>query len=131
MPIVDNAHVTLRALVPPGDSLVGAYPQSLFRIDRFHLPVAPDLHLIKGGQLVPCEGQRLSNQSHERTLCIGSFFAFHVRNGASETRELLLTVSGPIVDGPLTQQAQVVLGTFAQELSESGVPLRAVDAEEE
>jgi hypothetical protein len=119
MPLIDNAQVTLRTLVPPGDSLVGAYPQSLFRIDRFHLPVAPDLHLIKGGQLVPCEGQRLGNESHERTLTVGSFFAFHVRNGADEPRELVLTVSGPTVDGPETQEASALLGTFAQEQHES------------
>jgi hypothetical protein len=129
MPLIDNAKLKVRAAVPPGDSLVGVYPLCLFRIDRFHLPVAPGLALMHGGTPYLCDGQVVANRSSDRTLCVGNFFALHVRNSLATKQELELTVSGPTVDGPEEQDAHVVLGTFAMEVEEPGIPLADVDTE--
>ena len=124
MPIVDNARVHVKTTVPPGRSLVGVYPQTLFRIDRFHLPDAPGLALAFGGRLVPCDGKVHRNESLQRTLCVGNFFAFDVDNTTGEPRAFELTVSGPAVDGPLEHEGWVVMGTIA--LDESPANLSPV-----
>jgi hypothetical protein len=116
MPI-SRCRLHLRTTVPPGDSLVGAQPQHLFRIERFFLPEAPDLFLVRGGQLIPCDGRMHENTSHERTLCVGAFFAFHIRNQVMTPRWLELTVSGIGIDTPEEYAPEVLLGTFAQDFS--------------
>lgn len=127
MPLIDNAKLRVRASVPPGDSLVGVYPLCLFRIDRFHLPVAPGLALMHGGMPYLCDGQVVTNRSSDRTLCVGNFFAVHVRNSTAVRQDFDLTVSGPTVDGPGEQEAFAVLGTFAMEVEEPAIPLADVD----
>jgi hypothetical protein len=115
MPLLPDARITVRATVPPGDSLIGVYPQSLFRIERFHLPVAADVALMHGGIEHPFDGQTLTNASHDRTLCVGHFFAFHVRNKALVPTPLVFEVSGTAVDAPPTQEGHTIVGTFAME----------------
>lgn len=116
MPI-SRCRLHLRTTVPPGDSLVGAQPQHLFRIERFFLPEAPDLFLVRGGQPLPCDGREHENLSHERTLCVGAFFAFHVRNTSGMPRFFELTVSGLGIDTPAEYAPEMLLGTFAQDFT--------------
>lgn len=114
--MITRTRLRLKAVVPPGQSLVGVYPQILFRIERFHLPMAPDLFLAHGGKLVPCDGQVHENfESNERTLSVGGFFAFDVRNEAATSRLFDLTVSGLSVDAPEAIEPEAVLGTFTME----------------
>jgi hypothetical protein len=114
MPIV-HCKLRLASFIPPGLHLVGAMPQHLFRIERFHLPDAPDLFIVRGGELIPCNGLVHENRSHDRTLCVGGFFAFAIRNQANAPRPLELTVSGIGIDAPAESSLDVMLGTFAME----------------
>ena len=122
MPLIDNATVHCKAVVPPGRSLVGVYPLALFRFDRLLLPNSPGLSICRGGSLIPCDGQVHLNASHERTLTVGNFFAFDVKNDTGEPRAFELTLSGPTVDGPREHEGFVVLGTFASEVEHSPLP---------
>jgi hypothetical protein len=107
--------------------LIGVYPLCLFRIDRFHLPEVPGVELIHGGRALPFDGKVLTNQSTERTLCVGNFFAFHVRNTTDAPQSFELVVSGPTVDGPAEQHAHLVFGTFGMMVEAPGVPLDPAD----
>lgn len=129
MPLIENARLRVKAVVPPGRSIVGCYPLSLFRLDRFHLPSAPGLSLCCGGRLVPCDGQVHRNEASTRTLCIGNFFAFDVQNETGELRPFDLTVSGPTIDGPEEHEAWAVLGTFAMEVEQKMLPPREDDGD--
>lgn len=114
MPITPDAHLTVRALVPPGNSLVGVYPLELFRVERICSVAQPGLSFVRGGKLVPCDGFTHLIQHHERTLCMGSFLALHVHSEHKTPMPFEVTLRGLSLDRAKVD-AQLVQGLFVME----------------
>ena len=117
--------------VPPGESLVGFMPFTMFRIDQVKTSVDPLLHLgTPRGQYVTFDGSVHDVRSDSgRTLCLGNFVAFHVKNDSSFPRAADITITGPAVDWPpdTLVQGKVILGAFAQEVEKEPEPFEPSD----
>ena len=117
---ISTVSATVKGILPPGDSLIGVYPQILFRVDEIETRVLPDVQIIRGGRAVACDGKTHAVEYHERTLCVGCFLAIHVRNGTQMPRFFEVVLRGPAVDAPAEElQLQMLQGLFAMECGEA------------
>lgn len=127
-----RCRIHIRTTVPPGSSLVGVFPHTLFRIERAKLPDLPGLWLGTAiGQYIPFDGHIHDVRGHYgTTLTIGAMFSFCVRNDHPEPRPLEFQVGGTAVDWTTPEVSHgLVLGLFAQEYVD--VPERDEEAEAE
>lgn len=123
MHVKRDAKLRLQVKVPPGDSLVGVYPQELFRIEKIDTVRAQEgLSLVRGGRRVPLDGRVYEVQGHERTLGCGDYLALHVRNASEEIRALELVLSGLSLGGEENVAHQSVWGLFTMESAPSPEP---------
>ena len=123
--------VRIRAVVPPGESLVGVRKQYIFRAECAELVLNPWLHLFHAeGFSMPFDGRiRGLTGISERTLTVGNLFAFAVRNDSAEPQPLEMIVHGTAVE---VEDAETIvegtLGLFAQE-AEWSAPLDGPDSD--
>lgn len=113
---LSTIRATVKAVLPPGNSLLGIYPQFIFRVDEIETAELKDVVIVRGGRSVPCDGRTHAVEYHERTLCVGCFLALHVRNDAQMPRPFEVVLKGPAVDAPAEElQLQALQGLFAME----------------
>lgn len=117
----------IKATIPPGRSLVGVIPHTMFRLERVRLMPSPDVALLTAnGQSRPFDGRihDLASSWGERTLTIGSLLAFSLDNRANEPRDIEMKVGGTCIEWPMKDGDKfakvthgLVLGLFPQEAS--------------
>lgn len=119
--MIKRCRLHIRTTVPPGHSVVGVHPHTLFRLERAKLPAQPGLWLGHAiGTFLPFDGHIHDIRGIDgTTLCVGGMFAFHVRNDTSAPKLLEMQVGGTAVDWEAPEVSHnTVLGLFAQEVTE-------------
>lgn len=123
--------VRIRAVVPPGKSLVGTHMRTIFRAECAELVHNPSLHLFHAeGFRMPFDGRiRGLTGISGTTLTVGNLLAFAVRNDSAEPQPLEMVVHGTAVE---VEDAETIvegtLGLFAQE-AEWSAPLDSPESE--
>ena len=122
MDIHRNARLKIETTVPPGESIVGVFPHEVFRVEVIDtLRDQPKLYLVRAGRHVACNGQEHRVQGYERTLCLGSFLALHVRNEGDLPAPLCLELRG-LALGKEEVDHQLVRGFFTMEAAAEPSP---------
>jgi len=96
-----KAFLRLSGRVPPGVSLLGAQPHSIFRPDVVDtLRLQPGLSFGHGGRWVSLDGNRYAIEDVDRCLCVGAFVALMVRNENEAPATFEVELRGFATDHP-------------------------------